>query len=101
MARRNGRPGDWLGTDEYYGTTCYQSELKQDFWGVWAKKPLKRNLQEIAVGLADPYPVFPIQAPSYEVTANVSALVVAPTKVGVTNVNTNRNNAAIQAGVVE
>ena len=101
MARRKGRPGDWLGTDEYYGFTCYQSELKQDFWGAYAKKPLKRNLQEIDVPLSDPYPVFPIQGASYQIIAYVSALVIAPATVGVTSVPTNRNNMAIQSGVVE
>lgn len=101
MARRQGRPGDWLGTDDYLGVTRYQSQLRRDFWGQHAQKPLKRNLQEIATSLADPYPVFPVQAPGYEIVASVTALVSAPTNVGVTTVKTNRMAPAIQAGVVK
>lgn len=101
MARRRGRPGDWLATDDSTGFTVYASKLKRDFWGNLEVSPLKRNLQEIATALADPYPVYPIRGPQYETVASVSALVVAPTNVGVTSVPTNRTAPAIQAGVVE
>lgn len=101
MARRNGRPGAWLGVDSYTGFTRFQSQLKIDFWNQPAQKPLKRNLQELAISLADPYPVFPVQAPSYETVASVSALVSAPTFIGVTTRKTNLNAPAIQAGVVK
>lgn len=99
MARRGGRPGDYLMTDEYYGTTRFASELKRDYWGAYAAKPLKRNLQEICSPLNDPIPVYPCNGSEYEVV-NSAITTVAPTKVGVTNKNTNRDNPAIQGGVV-
>lgn len=95
MARRSGRKGDYLGTDSYTGFTHYASELRRDFWGNHAKKPLLRNLQEIATPLADPYPVTIMNGPTYEITTACSAE-IAPSFVGLTNVPTNTNNMAIQ-----
>lgn len=95
MARRNGRPGEWLAIDQYTGFTKYASELKRDFWGAYAKKPLKRNLQEIASPLDDPAPVPFFTGPSYE-TFDSCDSEIAPSYVGVTNVPTNPNNMAFQ-----
>lgn len=58
MARRRGKPGKWLATDDYSGATVYANTLKRDYWGNRSAKPiLKRNLQEIASPLDDPRPV--------------------------------------------
>lgn len=96
MGRRNGRKGDYLATDDYTGFTCYASELRRDYWGNYARKPLKRNLQEIASPLDDPAPVPFFRGSDYESTyPNVGYL--APQFVGNTTVKTNPNNAAFQA----
>lgn len=95
MAMRRGRPGAYLMTDQYTGFTRYASELKKDYWGAYAKKPLKRNLQEIAHGLEDPAPVPRYSGPSYE-SFNSCLAEVAPLYVGLTNVPTNENNMAFQ-----
>jgi len=95
MARRNGKKGDWLATDDYYGFTTYGSRLKLDFWGSYAKKPLLRNLQEIASPLTDPEPVAFYRGPNYEYTPPCIAE-VAPTYVGLTNVPTSQDNMAFQ-----
>lgn len=95
MARRNGRPGQHLATDDYFGFTVLASKLRKDFWGSYAVKPLERNLQEIASPLNDPRPVDLYRGPNYENSApNVGYN--APEFVGLTNVPTNPNNAAIQ-----
>lgn len=86
-------------SDDYTGVTHYASELTRDFWGAYAKRPLKRNLQEIASPLNDPLPVNPYRGPDYEYV-DPSITTVAPQYVGTTSVPTNRNNAAIQGGVV-
>lgn len=99
MARRNGRPGSWLMSDDYTGFVRYQSELKQDYWGSWAQKPLKRNLQEIASPLNDPVPVNPLRGPNYEYV-NPAITTVAPQFVGKTTVPTNNDNMAYQSGAV-
>ncbi len=96
MARRNGRPGDYLMTDSYYGFTRYASELKRDYWGEYASRPLKRNLQEVASPLNDPQPVPNYTGPNYEISATCLGE-TAPVYVGDTTVPTNRNNAAAQA----
>lgn len=96
MARRNGRKGDWLATDDYTGFTTYASRLKLDFWGSYAVNPLLRNLQEIASPLNDPEPVAFYRGPDYEATP-VCVGELAPLFVGNTNVPTNPYNAAIQA----
>lgn len=99
MARRNGRKGDYLATDDYTGFTSYASELKRDYWGQFARKPLLRNLQEISSPLDDPAPVPFYRGPSYE-TSFACEGETAPAFVGLTNVPTNPNNAAFQALVL-
>lgn len=94
MARRGGRRGDWLASDDYTGITCYGSELKRDYWGNMVKKPLLRNLQEIATPLGDPYPVKFYRGSTFEVT-DPCEFEVSPAKVGLTNVPT-PNYSAIQ-----
>lgn len=96
MARRNGKPNDYLFTDYYYGTTVYASQVKRDFWGSFSTRPLKRNLQEIAQGLNDPRPVPIFSGPDYEYSPNCVGE-TAPFYVGLTNVPTNPNNMAIQS----
>lgn len=95
MARRNGRPGEWLATDDYTGFTRYASELKRDYWGMYAQTPLKRNLQEIATPLSDPYPVAFYRGPNYE-SFDPAEAETAPVYVGETTVPTNPNNMAYQ-----
>lgn len=94
MARRQGRKGDWLVSDDYYGTTQYASRVRQDWWGNYVVKPLLRNLQEIATPLGDPYPVDFYNGPDYE-TVDPCDFEVAPATVGLTNVPT-PNYPAIQ-----
>lgn len=97
MARRNGRRGDYLATDYYTGFTCYASQLREDFWGAHARKPLQRNLQEISSPLNDPQPVSVYSGPSYETYSTACVGAVAPFYIGTTNIPTNQNNAAFQA----
>lgn len=68
MALRSGRKGAWLASDDYTGLTRYASELHRDYWGNYTKKPLKRNLQEIASPLNDPEPVPLFRGGKYEPT---------------------------------
>lgn len=96
MARRRGRPGAYLMTDDYSGVTCYASELHQDWWGNYTKQPLKRNLQEIAVGLNDPVPVTVFRGPQYEVT-NICDFEHIPIFIGRTNIRTPNTSPATQA----
>ncbi len=96
MARRNGRPGDYLASDDYTGFTHFRSALKFDYWGALVRKPLQRNLQEIASPLNDPHPVNPFRGSTYE-ASNGCIADLAPTYVGNTTVPTNPNSAAIQA----
>lgn len=95
MARRRGRWGDHLVADSYTGFTCYASEVRRDFWGNYSKKPLIRNLQEIASPLSDPQPVSLYLAPAYQNLPHCGAE-VAPTYVGNTTVPTNTDNMAFQ-----
>lgn len=95
MARRNGRMGSWLVTDDYFGTTRYAEEIKRDYWGSYSRKPLLRNLQEIATPLTDPQPVSIYRGPSYEITP-VCVAETAPLYVGNTNIPTSTSNAAMQ-----
>lgn len=96
MARRGGRKGDYLATDDLTGFTTFASKLKRDYWGNYAVRPLKRNLQEIAFPLNDPAPVSLYRGPNYESTPTCIAE-TSPIYVGLTTVFTNINNAAIQA----
>lgn len=95
MARRQGRKGDYLATDDYTGFTHYRSELSYDYWGSLVKKPLLRNLQEISSPLNDPEPVPDFRGPNYEFTRNCIGE-TAPDFVGLTNVKTSNKNAAAQ-----
>lgn len=97
MARRHGRKGDYLLQDDWTGFTVYGSEVKRDFWGMYSKRPLKRNLQEIASPLNDPQPVPVFRGQIYEQWPDAAFGFIVPIDVGTTNVPTNRNNAAIQA----
>lgn len=96
MARRRGRPGDYLMVDDYTGQVHYASKLKQDYWGNYAVKPLNRNLQEIASPLKDPAPVAVQRGPDYE-RYNPCDLKYAPIYVGLTNVKTSQLSAALQS----
>lgn len=100
MARRGGRLGDYLAVDDYTGFTCFASELRLDYNGAYAKKPLNRNLQEIASPINDPVPL-PFYRPSnYEVTPNCVGA-TAPTYIGTTTVPTRNNNIAAQVLVLD
>jgi hypothetical protein len=95
VARRAGKKGNWLAASDYTGFTHYASELKPDFWGSYAKRPLIRNLQEIASPLNDPEPVAFYRGPNYEYTPPCIAE-TAPIYVGNTNIPTNPDNMAFQ-----
>lgn len=96
MARRRGRMNQYLMSSDYTGFTHYASELHKDYWGAYAERPLKRNLQEIATPLNDPRPVPVYRGPDYEYTPACIGE-TAPFYVGLTNVPTNPNNMAIQS----
>jgi hypothetical protein len=68
MARRRGRPNNYLMVDDNTGFTTYADRLQQDYWGNWSKYGLKRNLQEISSPLGDPYPVPVFRGSQYEAT---------------------------------
>jgi len=84
MARRSGRKGDHLATDDYTGFTVYASKLQYDYWGSLAVHPLKRNLQEISSPLCDPVPVEIYRGPTYEIAS--STFLNVPNTVGNTSV---------------
>ena len=86
--------GSWLATDDTTGFTKYGEELKLDFWGNRTAIPLERNLQEIAQPLDDPMPIPFFRGSNYQIT-NGCLAETAPLFVGLTNVRTNTNNAAI------
>lgn len=96
MARRRGKPGDYLFTDYYSGATIYASQAKKDYWNNYTKNPLERNLQEIAVGLDDPFPVQPYSGPQYEVSVPCDYEII-PLFIGNTNVRTPNSAPAVQA----
>lgn len=96
MARRRGRNGDYLMTDDYSGSTVFASETKQDYWGNYGKKVLQRNLQEIATGLEDPYPVLIFRGPQYEITYACDSEAI-PLFIGNTNIPTPNTSPATQA----
>lgn len=87
MARRGGRKGQWLATDDYTGKTVYANKLRLDYWGNYAVNPLKRNLQEIASPYNDPQPVPFYRGPTYETVPDFS-FETAPIYVGNTTVPT-------------
>lgn len=94
MARRNGRKGDYLASDDYTGITTYASRLKEDYWGNRVVKPLLRNLQEIASPLNDPYPVNMYRGPVYE-NVNACTFEVQPVFIGTTNKRTPQNSTTV------
>lgn len=96
MARRGGKPGAHLATDDYTGFTVYADKLRRDYWGSLAVHPLERNLQEIASPLNDPQPVDVYRGPNYE-SSSPNVGYNAPKFVGNTTVPTNPYNAAIQS----
>lgn len=96
MARRNGRKGDFLATDDTTGFTRFGSELRLDYWGNRTAIPLKRNLQEIASPHDDPAPLPFYRGASYEFTPAGIGFAL-PATVGNTTIPTDVNNAAIQA----
>jgi len=96
MARRNGKRGQYLGSDDYTGFTEYANRLKEDYWGNRVRKPLERNLQEIASPLLDPYPVPFFSGSTYEVV-NPCDAETAPLFIGRTNVRTPTNSSTISA----
>lgn len=85
MARRGGRRGAYLATDDYTGFTVYANQLQEDYWGNRVVRELKRNLQEIASPLADPYPVPFYRGPTYEPTT-ACQFELQPTFIGTTNI---------------
>lgn len=87
MARRSGKKGQWLVTDDYTGKTTYASKVHQDYWGNYVESPLKRNLQEIASPLCDPQPVPFYRGPTYEVTTPFFAD-TPPYYIGLTSIRT-------------
>lgn len=91
MARRRGRPGDYLLTDDYSGTTTYRSRVTEDYWGNFTRFPLERNLQEIASPLNDPYPVSVFRGPQYERT-DPCDFELFPRFIGKTLIPFNTNN---------
>jgi len=95
MARRNGKPGNWLATEDTTGFTRYGTDLRKDFWGNRTAIPLERNLQEISTPLNDPGPVPFYLGPSYETTTGCVGE-VAPSFVGTTTVPTSQANMAFQ-----
>lgn len=94
MSRRAGRLGDYLITDDNTGFTIYASEARKDYWGNYTKKPLKRNLQEVATPFNDPQPVSVYRGPGYEYFDPCDAK-LSPDFIGVTNVPT-PNSLGIQ-----
>jgi len=97
MARRNGRPGSHLAIDQYTGFTTYVENLKRDWWGTYARKPLQRNLQDIATPLLDPYPVEVYTGSAYEQIPNPCIFENIPLFIGNTNIRTPLNGDAAQA----
>lgn len=96
MARRRGKKGDYLISDDYTGFTTYRSQVKEDYWGNLTVKPLKRNLQEIASPLNDPVPVTVYRGPTYE-QVNPCNFEIQPLFIGKTNIRTPNNSPATQA----
>lgn len=85
MARRRGRKGEYLASDDLTGFTHYRSALKLDYWNNLVKRPLLRNLQEIATPLNDPRPVPIYRGPVYEHT-EACDFELQPLFIGTTNV---------------
>lgn len=95
MARRNGRPGAHLITDDNSGFTTYGDKVTTDYWGNITSYPLERNLQEISSPLGDPYPVTMYRGPQYQ-SVNPCQFEAAPSTVGLTHKVFPRNSAYVQ-----
>ncbi len=87
MARRGGRKGAYLATDDYTGITVYANKLQKDYWGNMVVSPLKRNLQEISSPLDDPRPVAFYRGPTYE-RVSPCDFETQPLFIGKTNIRT-------------
>lgn len=98
MARRNGRKGSWLATDDYTGVTTYANRLQKDYWGNMVVSPLKRNLQEIASPLDDPRPVSFYRGPTYE-QVNPCDFETQPLFIGLTNIRTPQTGTSETLGL--
>lgn len=85
MARRNGRLGKYLASDDYTGETHYANEMRLDYWGNFVKRPLQRNLQEISSPLNDPQPVPIFRGSVYERTTACD-FETQPIFIGTTNI---------------
>lgn len=98
MARRNGRPGDYLATSDYDGATHFASKLVYDYWGNLGTRQqiLARNLQEIATPLNDPYPVPIFNGSQFEQT-NECQFETIPLYIGNTNIPFPTGSAYVQA----
>ena len=94
MARRRGKPGAYLMSDDYTGFTVTNDKIQKDYWNNLVVNPLKRNLQEIASPLGDPFPVSIFRGAQYEQT-NACDFETSTATVGTTTVPT-RNNLAIE-----
>lgn len=95
MARRKGRPGAYLATDDTSGFTEYRDKLSIDYWGNLTRYGLERNLQEISSPLGDPYPVPIYRGPDYEQT-NACDFETTPLFVGKTGIAFKQNSAYAQ-----
>lgn len=98
MARRSGRKGEYLMADDYTGFTEYAGVLKQDYWGNYAKRPLQRNLQEVASPLLDPLPVYIYRGPQYEQTTPCQ-FELQPEFIGLTHIPTPNSYASQVLGL--
>jgi len=99
MARRGGKKGEWLFTDDWTGFTSYSSKAKLDYWGnLVAGKPLQRNLQEISSPLNDPQPVAFYRGPQYEATTGCD-FETQPLFIGKTTIPTKPSQATYIMGL--
>ncbi len=85
MARRRGKPGAYLMSDDNTGFTIYNNQARKDYWNNYTAIPLKRNLQEIASPLNDPYPVPIFRGSQYEQT-NACDFELQPQYIGKTRI---------------
>lgn len=95
MARRRGKPGSYLMTDDNSGFTEYAYKLKEDYWGNQTSYGLKRNLQEISGPIGDPYPVAIFRGSQYEATSACD-FETTPLFIGKTRIPFPQNSAYTQ-----
>jgi hypothetical protein len=98
MARRGGRKGAWLASDDYTGFTVEAHKLKLDYWGNRTVKPLLRNLQEVATPLNDPLPV-PFYNPGDYESVTPCQFETQPIFIGLTNIRTPYSPVAQSLGL--